>query len=316
MSGSYQGSAILQKLTKSYDRRNVSEVKPSAKSLILDLLQSLRGQSMPVRALLVAGALFGLAENGVRVALARLLARGLVERDGPGRYRLAASAQAVSRRVGGWSSADARARRWSGDWIGVFVHRLSRADRPGRRRDARALAFLGFAELDPGWFIRPDNLRGGVEQTRQELYELGLDPAARVLAASQFDAATEARARRLWDAAGLLRAQREAREQVERSTTRLPRLRREAAMVETFLVGGRAIRQIALDPCLPEAILPEGERRALVAAMREYDRAGRAHWSEFMRAHDAPHRSSPANLSGLSGQARAAALGSPARSIS
>ena len=47
-------------------------------------------------------------------------------------------------------------------------------------------------------------------------------------------------------------------------------------MVETFLVGGRAIRQIALDPCLPEAIAPEAERRALVAAMREYDRAGRA----------------------------------------
>ena len=294
----------------------MTNVKPSAKSLILDLLQSLRGRSMPVRALVVAGGLFGLAENGVRVALVRLLARGLVERDGPGRYRLAASAQPVSRRVGGWSSSDTRALRWSGDWVGAFVHRLARSERPARRRDARALAFLGFAELDPGLFIRPDNLRGGVAQTRRELYELGLDPAAHVLAASQLDVATEARARRLWDGAALVRAQREAREQVERSASRLPRLRREAAMVETFLVGGRAIRQIALDPCLPEAIAPEAERRALIAAMREYDRAGRAHWSEFMRAHDAPHRSAPANLAGLSGEARAAALGSPMRSIS
>ena len=81
-------------------------------------------------------------------------------------------------------------------------------------------------------------------------------------------------------------------------------------MAETFLVGGRAIREIALDPCLPEAIAPEKERRALVAAMREYDRAGRACWREFMRAHDAPHVAAPANLAGLSGEARAAALGS------
>jgi hypothetical protein len=61
----------------------------------------------------------------------------------------------------------------------------------------------------------------------------------------------------------------------------------------------RAIRQIALDPCLPDAIAPEAERRALVAAMREYDKAGRACWREFMRGHDAPHKSAPANLVGL-----------------
>jgi len=292
----------------------VDGVKPSAKSLILDLLQSLRGRSMPVRALVEAGLLFGLAENGVRVALARLLARGLVERDGPGRYRLAASAQPVSRRVGGWSSADARALRWSGAWVLAFVHGLAKRDRPARRRDARALAFLGFAELDPGLFVRPDNLRGGVAGTRRALHELGLDPGARVLAASELDEKTEARARRLWDGAALVRAQREVRDEIARSAARLPRLDREAAMVETFLVGGRAIRQIALDPCLPEAIAPEAEGRALVAAMREYDRAGRASWSDFMRAHEAAQRSAPANLSGLSGEARAAALGGANRS--
>ena len=290
-------------------------VKPNAKSLILDLLQSLRGRALPVRALVEAGALFGLAENGVRVSLARLLARGLVERDEPGSYRLAASAQPVSRRVGGWSSADARALRWDGAWLAVLAHGLAKGDRAARRCDARALAFLGFAELDPGFFIRPDNLRGGVAETRRALYELGLDPAARVLLASELDEKTEARARRLWDGAALVRAQREAREEIERSASRLHRLTREAAMIETFLVGGRAIRQIALDPCLPEAIAPEAERRALVAAMREYDRSGRARWSEFMRAHDAPHRSAPANLAGLSGEARAAALGNPTGSM-
>ena len=131
-----------------------------------------------------------------------------------------------------------------------------------------------------------------------------------MLRLSDLDPETEARARALWDRESLLAAQRQAREALERSAARLARLSPAAAMVETFLVGGRAIRQIALDPCLPEAIAPEKERRALVAAMREYDRAGRACWRDFMRAHDAPHRSAPANLAGLSREARAAALGS------
>ena len=36
-------------------------------------------------------------------------------------------------------------------------------------------------------------------------------------------------------------------------------------MVESFLLGGRVIRQLVLDPLLPEPILPVGERDALVA---------------------------------------------------
>lgn len=290
-------------------------MEPSAKSLILDLLQTLRGRSMPVRALLEAGALFGLAENGVRVALARLLARGRVERDEPGCYRLAAGAQPVSRRVGGWSSADVRTPRWGGTWVGVLVQGLPRADRRGRRSDARALAFLGFAELAPGLRVRPDNLRGGVAQIRQELRELGLAVDARVFALAALDESSEARARRLWNCAAISRAHRATRAQLERSASRLPRLARRAAMVETFLVGGRAIRQIALDPRLPEEIAPDAEYRALVEAMREYDRSGRECWSDFMRDHGAPHRSSPVNLAGLSGQARAAALGAAMRSL-
>lgn len=286
-------------------------MQPGAKSLILDLLQSLRGRSMPVRALVEAAALFDVPENALRVALARLVARGLVERDGPGRYRLAAGAAPVSRRVGGWPGADARAVRWNGAWVGVLTHALARGDRPARRRDARALAFLGFAELSPGLSVRPDNLRGGVAETRRALHELGLDATAPVFALAELDARTEARARKLWDAGAISRRLREARGALERSSARLARLPREAAMVETFLVGGRAIREIALDPCLPDAIAPESERRALVAAMREYDRTGRAFWSDFMRAHDAPHRATPANLAGLSGEARAAALGIP-----
>ena len=43
---------------------------------------------MPVRALVEAGRCFGIGDNSLRVALARLLARGRVERNMRGRYRL------------------------------------------------------------------------------------------------------------------------------------------------------------------------------------------------------------------------------------
>ncbi|HTO53376.1 MAG TPA: PaaX family transcriptional regulator [Myxococcota bacterium] len=271
-------------------------MSPSPKSVILDLLQSMRGRALAVRALVEAGALFGLPENGMRVALARLVARGLVARQGPGSYRLAPGAQPISRRVGGWTAADQRGSRWDGGWIGALT---PGRDRAARRSDARALAFLGFERLAPSLWVRPDNLRGGVTAVREALFELGLDPQVSVLRLSELDARTETRARKLWDADALVSAQRQAREALERSAGKLIRLTAAEAMAETFLVGGRAIRQIALDPLLPEEIAPERERRALVAAMREYDKVGRACWREFMRAHDAPTAQAPAHGAAL-----------------
>ena len=53
----------------------------SSKILVLNLLSSLRGRAMPVRALVNAAAVFGIADETLRVALARLLASGMVQRD-------------------------------------------------------------------------------------------------------------------------------------------------------------------------------------------------------------------------------------------
>ena len=53
-------------------------------------------------------------------------------------------------------------------------------------------------------------------------------------------------------------------------------------MVESFELGGNAIRQLALDPLLPDALLPGRERELLLETMLRYDRAGRACWSRFL----------------------------------
>ncbi len=67
-------------------------------------------------------------------------------------------------------------------------------------------------------------------------------------------------------------------------------------MVETFRVGGQAIRQLVLDPLLPREMLDPEARSRLLAAMIEYDRFGRAFWAPFMRRHGVVSRRAKASL--------------------
>lgn len=271
-------------------------VNPSAKSFILDLLSTLRRGTMPVSALIEAGRLFGIAENSIRVALTRLRAAGRVERDSRGRYRLGEAARPVGRRVTSWRDVERRIRRWDGAWVGVLGgERTASSGQRDRRRRDRALRFLGFRALAPAFWVRPDNLRGGVDALRSELAALGLRPGDMVFALRHLDPVTEARAHGLWDTEALHAAHRSLRTEVETSLQRIDALPVERAMLQSFLLGGRVIRQLTLDPLLPEAIDPGEERRALLEAMRRYDPLGRGAWAEFLARFGVPHLRSPAD---------------------
>jgi phenylacetic acid degradation operon negative regulatory protein len=257
-------------------------VPPTPKSLILDLLSTVGRGSAPVRALVSAGALFGLAENSVRVALARLLADGLAERDARGRYRLGPGAAPVNEQIRGWKRVEDRLERWSGGWVAVHTGAAPRRGAPERRRSARALRLLGFRLLAPGLEVRPDNLVGGVAAVRERLVALGLGPELPVCGLRGLDPTWEERARALWNRDELLRAYRSTCRRLAESAARLPDLPRDAARVESFSLGGAAIRQLVLDPLLPEPIAPAAERRALVQAMHRYDRLGRRIWAGWL----------------------------------
>jgi len=283
-------------------------VRPTARSFVLDLLSTLKRGAMPVRALVAAGEGFGIAGNSIRVALARLLAAGRIERDERGRYRLGAGAEPMRRHVVSWRRLAERTRPWAGAWLGVVTSGLpARGSRAARRE--RALRFLGLRSLEPGLAVRPDNLRGGVAAVRAELHALGLEPAAPVFELRSLDPATEARARALWDVRALRAAYRRSLADLERSARRLPRLPEAAARVESFLLGGRVIRELVLDPLLPEPIVPAGEREALLEAMHRFDRLGRACWSAFLDRYDVPHLRTPADTRIADGAERLALAG-------
>jgi phenylacetic acid degradation operon negative regulatory protein len=285
---------LLQNIAGHDHIRNILVVDaPSPRSLILELLSTLRRGTMPVAALLAAGEVFGLASGSLRVALARLLASGRVERDERGRYRLGPAAAPMQGAVGRWRSLDAQVVAWDGTWWGI--HATASPPRSARRGHQQALRLHGFRPLTRELLLRPANLVGGIESLRERLSALGLAPGTLSFALTDLDPEADTRARALWDASALRRGYRDSQAELAASAERLPGLPQKEAMRESFLLGGRVLQQLVLDPLLPAEILDPGERHALVDAMRDYDRLGRTAWAGLLARFGVPHIATPAD---------------------
>jgi phenylacetic acid degradation operon negative regulatory protein len=256
-------------------------VLPSAKSVVLELLVAAGGAPLPVRLAVAACELFDISQNSVRVALVRLGSAGLIEAAGRGEYRLADAAKDLAREVMSWRSAEERVKSWDGGYVAAFSGALGRSDRAALRRRARALSILGFAEIERGLFLRPDNLSGGVDEVRTRLFALGLERQAPVFTAGSFAADYEARVEKLWDGKALTASYKQGRVELERWLKRSQELEPDVAAREAFLLGGRAIRQIVYDPLLPPPLVDVGERRAFIETMKTMDREGRRIWKRF-----------------------------------
>jgi phenylacetic acid degradation operon negative regulatory protein len=264
-------------------------MKPRPRQLILKLLLG-AGSPLTVREALRGCALFGLPDNSVRVALARLAAAGLVEPVERGAYRLGRRASGLATDVAAWRDAHLRTRPWAGDWIAVHVGALGRSDRVELRARDRALHLLGLRELDRGLFVRPDNLVGGIAAVRDRLNRLGLEDGAAVFLARDFDADREQRARALWDGRRLARGYERTRARLERWLAAAHRLDPEVAARESFLLGDEAIRQLVFDPLLPPPLVDEQARAAFVDAVIRFDAAGQAIWKSFLQEDTTPNR--------------------------
>ena len=254
----------------------------SAKSLALDLLSTMPPRvPVAVGALLHGATVLGIGENSMRVALARLRSRGLVESDARGFYRLSSSAEPVNRMVRSWRSAEQSVTEWNGSWFAIDISAGPRGDRKRSRECDRAMRLLGFQGLTPSLRIRPANLEDGVRGVRERLVALGFSPLPMVFELSGLDEALDTQARSLWDVETLEAGYRTSRERLLASTERLHSLSEVEAMAETFRFGGEAVRRIVLDPLLPEPIVDTRARRALVDTMCDYDRLGRDCWKTW-----------------------------------
>lgn len=261
-------------------------MRPEARHLVLNLLLGTAHRRLSAREAVASCALFGIRENNVRVALARLAAAGMIESVERGQYRLGPQAAGLAADVSSWRDVEARVRAWDGSWIAVHVGALPRSDRALRRARERALGLLGLRELDGGLFVRPDNLAGGVDAVRERLARLGVGAEAAVFVAHSLDDERRRRAERLWDGATLDRGYRETRAMLDawlaRWSVGAPALALEAAARESFVLGNDAIRQLVFDPLLPAPLVDVDARRAFVDAVRRFDGVGHSIWRRFL----------------------------------
>jgi len=248
--------------------------------VVLNLVRTARQRSASIRQLIKVCSLFAFTPNAVRVAVARLVADELLESDERGSYRLGQAAAATHAHVEAWRSGEARVRPWKGEWLAIALPQ--KPERSTRRLSLRALSRLGLREGLPQMWVRPDNLREPLDATRERLRSLGLEEQAEVFCARDFGESLTQRFRtELWPKRNLIRSYESTLRDLTRSLEQLPRMPHETALVQSFLLGGGAIRVLATDPLLPEQILSAEPRAKLTATMLRYDAVGRALWRDF-----------------------------------
>jgi len=248
------------------------------RSMVLDLLRVAAPNEVSVRALVDVGGMFGLEGNATRVALTRLISRGLVEPARRGWYRLAASAQPVNELVEEWRLGERRMTKWRGDWLAVWQPRV--ASRSAQARSVGALERLGFVAGPKPLWLRPNNLAPRVDGTRRRLVQLGLADDAEVFVMSELSTTLAEQIGGSWPAKTIRARLRKTAADLRRSAARINSLSHERALVETFMLGGAAIRWLSVDPLLPEELLNGDDRRALTQQMLAYDKLGRDLWRQ------------------------------------
>lgn len=260
------------------------EAPPTAKRLLLELLLAAGDRPLTAREAVVACSLFGIRETNARVTLVRLASAGLVEAVERGSYRLGPAAVGLAAEVAQWRTAETRLRAWDGGYVVVASPLLVRSDRTAMRHRERALDMLGFRELERGLHVRPDSVEASIDVVRARLVSLGLEASAAVFLGRGFDARREERLRELWDGEALNAGYRQTTQALERWLRGASRLAPEVAAREAFLLGGRAIRQVVLDPMLPPPFVDADARRSFFETVRRFDEAGHAIWWRLLDA--------------------------------
>ncbi|RSN62155.1 PaaX domain-containing protein, C- domain protein [Actinomadura sp. WAC 06369] len=205
----------------------------TARSVVLSTLLGVHPPRLPVRHLVRVGALFGIADGAIRVALSRMVAAGDLVRSGD-RYCL--TERLLARQARQDEARSPRTRPWDGAWeIAVITaERRPVAERTALRQ---AMSNVRLAELREGVWMRPANLLRARPDiaVRQCTFIEGRpegDPAA--LAAS------------LWDLDGWAAPARDLQAAFAAAD----------GIVDRFTLAAAVVRHLMDDPLLPAALLP------------------------------------------------------------
>ena len=210
----------------------------------------------------------GFSTGAARVALTRLVRRGLIVRERAGRlvhYRVTSRCDWVldegDGRIFSLGDRPADASRWT-----VLWHHIPEARRLERSRLSRRLRFLGFGSMQDSVWVSPHDHS---QEVIGLLDQLGVSEFATLFVAEVGAAAgLRALVSRAWDLSGLV----ERYEAFQREFARVPRARARAGLsdAEAFLVRTRLVHRFRafprLDPELPEELAPLSRARSRAVA--------------------------------------------------
>lgn len=260
---------------------NIGQPALPAPDLVLDLLIA-HAQPLSARALCRGGKVMSIESVAMRVALTRLLAQKKIWQPRRGYYAINRAAGGVLDDVDAWRNKEGQAVHWDGAWVVVHDAAVQRSNKTAWRHHCLALTLRGFAELKPGLHVRPGNLKGGVSGVRGQLGTLGLSPAAIVFRMTELDDAALARAAGLWKSDLLVREYETLTAMLDLRLLALQREGREEALKDSLLLGRQVIVLLIRDPVLPQEIMSQQPRRALVRAMLRYQDEARRLWRDFL----------------------------------
>lgn len=207
----------------------------TARSVLLSVLLGTHPPELPVRALVRAGALFGIPDGTIRVALSRMAAEGDVVADA-GRYRLTGRLLVRQRRQDEGRAASTLP--WDATWELVVADPDLRG--AGSRADlAAVLGPLRLAEWRDGVWARPANLSRAWPESRTL--------AARRLRTGPI-ADAGALAARLWDLTAW----------AQRAGDLLAAMDGGPDPAGHFTISAATVAHLRDDPLLPAELLPAG----------------------------------------------------------
>ena len=243
----------------------------TARSIVGSLLLGVTPPRLSSRHLVEAGALFGVTEGTIRVALTRMTRAGELTSDS-GYYELAG--QLLERYERQRQSRAPGEVTWSGDWRLLMVqpNRRSAGDRAKLREAAR---LMRYGELREGVWIRPDNLP---PDRSPESWSVVSDQCRTMTARPEDHAelVTE-----LWDMTAWNEIATGLRSEM---APLVPRLVEgdSTALAPAFEVAAGVVRHLLADPLLPTALLaPDHSGPALRSEYDEYESAFKGLWRDF-----------------------------------
>ena len=255
--------------------------KINARTLITDLLLASEGKIISIKEMILAAKLFGISENGIRVAVTRLASEGVIVSVERGFYQLSEQslewADVMLNRRAGLKETKA----WNQKYLCVLTGTLGRVDRTALKRRERALKKYGFRELEPSVYIRPDNLVISLEDMLEHMKSIGLESGAKMCHINSFDQITTGMIKDLWQTENLNKNYEKYSHIIQHWLSRVPALGLEDAARESLLLGRQTISLLMNDPLLPEPFVNVEARDQFTADVKKLDEVGQRLWKQL-----------------------------------